>query len=147
MTPVLYLVPNHEAILELLRSPHRRRRLPRRPSSPHGSRKICSTPPDRRAGHRTRTVFRWRHAGNAPARRTSRAAAQEEAGTALSISLPGRGGRRDGRRLLPAVCQHYERKNERWKPRWPQKVYKEFPPPPAIEQIAGWNVPGIICAY
>ena len=50
--------------------------------------------------------------------------------------------------LLPAVCQHYERRNERWRLLTAvQKVYKGFPPPPAIEQVAGWNVPGIICAY
>ena len=50
--------------------------------------------------------------------------------------------------LLPAVCQHYEHKKERWKLLTAvQQAYKEFPPPPAISQIAGWNVPGMICAY
>lgn len=50
--------------------------------------------------------------------------------------------------LLPAVCQHYERKKERWKLLTAvQRAYKDFPPPPAICQIASWEVPGVICAY
>ena len=50
--------------------------------------------------------------------------------------------------LLAAVCQHYERKKERWKLLTAvQRAYKDFPPPPAICQIASWDVPGVICAY
>jgi hypothetical protein len=50
--------------------------------------------------------------------------------------------------LLPAVCQHYERKKERWKLLTAvQRAYKDFPPPPAVCQIASWDVPGVICAY
>ena len=50
--------------------------------------------------------------------------------------------------LLQAVCQHYERENERWKLLMAvQSIYKQFPPPPVLQEIARWNVPGVICAY
>jgi hypothetical protein len=49
---------------------------------------------------------------------------------------------------LPAVCQHYERRKPRFKLlQAVQQAYEDVEPPATIDAIAGWDVPGVICAY
>ena len=158
VTPVLYLVPGHEAILELSAI-----RPAPEPATAAAAPAIVATqiPQDLLDAFKDRRVVpvigpdlfavgAMRATAPPPGPHELARQLAEEAGYPRMeyFKLPDATAEGTGVWLLPAVCQHYERKKERWKLLMAvQKIYKEFPPPPAIEQIAGWNVPGIICAY
>jgi hypothetical protein len=156
VTPVLYLTPGHETILELSEiqpAPGAAvvvpavvaAALPKDLLDAFAERRVVPI-----IGPELFAIGAMRAAPPPPGpRELARQLAQEAAYPRMEyFDLAATAPDSTGVSLLPAVCQHYERKNQRWKLLLAvQKVYKEVLPPQAIEQIADWNVPGVICAY
>ena len=156
MTPVLYLAPGHEAILELAEIQPATApaivvpvavtaALPKDLLDAFAERRVVPI-----IGPELFAIGAMRAAPPPPGPRELARQLAQEAAYPLMDYFEAAAAAPDatGVSLLPVVCQHYERKNQRWKLLLAvQKIYKEILPPHAIEQIADWNVPGVICAY
>jgi CHAT domain/SIR2-like domain len=159
ITPVLYLVPGREALLELAgrQAPAIVKRVGSEPSPaaprPELPQDLLDAFKERRivpvVGPELLAVGAMRSKNPPGPRQLAELLAREAQFPRMDLfERSDADAESSGVWLLAAVCQHYERKKERWKLLTAvQRAYKDFPPPPAICQIASWDVPGVICAY
>jgi CHAT domain-containing protein len=156
MTPVLYLVPDHETIVAL-RRPAQEPRDPHEGDAAPNLNVLEPLPADLLEAFKEQRIVPVIGAellgigatrGVAPPPGPRALAQMLAEDLHFRLDAVRNAGEAEAVWLLPEVCQHYERARERFRLLLKvQQLFKPYKPPPALRQVASWNVPGLICAY